>query len=65
MTCAFSSTLVEFYSCGLPCYFLPEALESLKEISELACPNDGFLDQVRFVHDLFTAYELLQCLLIR
>ncbi|CAN6344321.1 unnamed protein product [Urochloa humidicola] len=25
---------------------LEEALESLKEISELACPNDGFLDQV-------------------
>ncbi|RLM69993.1 hypothetical protein C2845_PM17G01110 [Panicum miliaceum] len=43
---------------------LEEALESLKEISESACPNDGFHDQVRFVHDLLAAYELLECWLL-
>ena len=63
-TCIFSSTLVQFYSCGLACYFLPEALEYLKEVSESACPNDGFLDQMRSVHDLLAAYELLECLLL-
>ena len=63
-TCIFSSTLVQFYSCGLACYFLPEALQSLKEVSESACPNDGFLDQVRFVHNLLAVYELLECLLL-
>jgi hypothetical protein len=36
----------------------------LKEISESACPNDGFLDQVRFVHDLLAVYELQECLLL-
>ncbi|KAF8671580.1 hypothetical protein HU200_049903 [Digitaria exilis] len=43
---------------------LEEALEALKEINELACPNDGFLDQVRFVHDLLAQNELLECLLL-
>ncbi|CAN6373975.1 unnamed protein product [Urochloa humidicola] len=31
---------------------LEEALESLKEISELACPNDGFLDQLRLFEEM-------------
>ena len=31
---------------------LPEALESLKEINESVCPNEGFLDQVSFHYDL-------------
>ncbi|XP_062204126.1 uncharacterized protein LOC133906279 isoform X2 [Phragmites australis] len=31
---------------------LEEALESLKEISELACPNDGFLDQLKFFEEM-------------
>lgn len=37
---------------SFPAYFLPEALESLKEINESVCPNDGFLDQVSFHYDL-------------
>jgi hypothetical protein len=38
-------------------FSFPDALEALKEISESACPNDGFLDQVGFVHDLLAAMQ--------
>ncbi|RCV36369.1 hypothetical protein SETIT_7G313200v2 [Setaria italica] len=31
---------------------LEEALESLKEISELACPNDGFLEQLKLFGEM-------------
>nr|CAB3490840.1 unnamed protein product [Digitaria exilis] len=31
---------------------LEEALESLKEINELACPNDGFLDQLKLFEEM-------------
>ncbi|KAJ1274055.1 hypothetical protein BS78_05G033900 [Paspalum vaginatum] len=31
---------------------LEEALESLKEISESACPNDGFLDQLKLFEEM-------------
>jgi hypothetical protein len=39
-----------------------EALEALNEISELACPNDGFLDQVKFCQDLLATFWLKWCL---
>jgi hypothetical protein len=48
-----SSTQTEFHRVAwLTYYFLPDALVSLKEVSESACPNDGFLDQVRFAYDV-------------
>jgi len=31
---------------------LEEALESLKEVSESACPNDGFLDQLKLFEEM-------------
>jgi len=28
-------------------FFVADALESLREVCEFVCPNDGFLEQVR------------------
>ena len=49
----------------LPFFLLPEALESLKEINESVCPNDGFLDQVSCHYALFAPYCPLIFLLSR
>lgn len=48
-----------YYKIILLLMLFSEALEALKEISELACPNDGLLDQVRVSQDLLAGYELL------
>ena len=48
-----------YYKRILPMLLFSDALKALKEISELACPNDGFLDQLKFSQDLLAAYELM------
>lgn len=56
-----------FYNpCGIHYFILfPEALESLKEINESVCPNDGFLDQVSFHYELVALYLTIFLLLSR